>query len=193
VSPPPYPPPWFPYVDLDDCKKRLLDLYPFEEIRTVFDTNAYGETARHKARVLDALNPTEGSLDVDAVLLTLLAETIPGRILDPSCLGSDVPWGVLVGGLLAVDPVQSRRAAGVYVERLDRLALGDEGAHVHPVVVSVAHYLTAAAELALGRTVRAARWARAADALVEHESPPGVAVAAYVRAVALLMAGVKYA
>lgn len=176
-----------PVVDVGDASRRLLAIYPTAEVSKALDLDVPPRVRPLLALVHESLPPGRPLPDptvVDELTGQLLAATAPGQELDPQAVGSDVPWCVAVGVILERDPALARKVAGVYAIHVDRLGL-EEDLVAHPVVSSVVAYVTAATELALGRSVRASRWAREADAHVEAE-PPGVSLAACVRAAALL-------
>jgi hypothetical protein len=172
------------------ARDELLDLYPDPVISEILAIHVQRDVAPLLV-FLDDLVPQERLPAHDVLhagISRLLEVTVPSGVLDPGQLGTDVPWGLLVGRLLDRCPEQARWTAGTYAQHLERRAREEEPPG-HPVVCAVAGYLVAATELVLGRPTRAAKWSRESDSLVEFEVPPGVGVATYVRSAMLLSAG----
>lgn len=179
----------FALLDFDvvDASIRLLELYRTPEIMSALDFRVPQHAALlldHVHHVLPPGQPLPAPEVIEALVERLLDVTVPGGPLDTQRLGTDAVWALAVGQLLDLEPITARRVAGAYAERIDRLGMEDD--HMaHPVIAATAAYAVALTELTLGRTVRAARWSREGSCHTEHESP-GLSVAAYLRAVALL-------
>lgn len=114
----------------------------------------------------------------DAVKL-LLGGTIPNGILDPNNISSEIPWATLLRR------TRGHAATGANVARtwhvnLHRLAWAD--VPVSPISMAISAYFISGFEELRGRSSSSRRWARIADAHVEHEPPPGLGSVVVVRA-----------
>lgn len=124
---------------------------------------------------------------VEDAVKFLLGETIPNGILDPNNISSEIPWATLLRRTRG-QPDTGSNVARAWHLHLHRLAADD--VPVTPGSMSISAYLVSGFEDLRGRSSSSRRWARIADAHVEHEPPPGLGSVVVVRA-AKLWTGVE--
>jgi hypothetical protein len=131
--------------------------------------------------LLDSLRSADPKLGIEVPVRTMLDYSVPGGLLDPSIIGSDVPWVRLVAHVAVTDTGIASATARRLSAHL--FGMGCDGVKVSAVNHAVADFMVAAVENLRGRPKVAERWQLSGHAIADYEDArPGLGIACYLRA-----------